>query len=80
MAVTKGTRIRRPAATATIYARVDPDAHAKAHAAAAALGVSVAAYVEQLLARDEVDETGRPVWWEGPPSTSQEELPLRQTA
>jgi hypothetical protein len=73
MAAMKGRRLRRPAATATIYARVNPDAHAKAHAAATALGISVAAYVEQLLARDEVGPDGRPVWWDRPPPLSPEE-------
>lgn len=66
---TRGTSV-------ALFARVRPPLHDKAHRAAAATGVSLASYVEQLIARDEVDEHGRPLWW---PRTdpSQEELPLK---
>lgn len=77
MAAVKGRRKRPPSATATLYARVAPDRHAKAHAAAAAMGVAVATYLDQLIARDEVDQHGMPLWWDGEPSQAQEELPLK---
>lgn len=57
-----------------LFARVRPQHHEKARVAAAAMGVSLATYIEQLLDRDEVDPTGRPVWWEDPPPATQEEL------
>jgi hypothetical protein len=34
----------------------------KAHRAAAALGISMSAYVASLINGDELDETGRPTW------------------
>lgn len=77
MAAIKGRRKRPPAATATLYARVAPERHAKAHAAAAAMGVAVATYLDELIARDQVDAEGLPVWWEHPPARQQEELPLK---
>lgn len=69
--------IRRTRGTSVaLFARVRPPLHDKALRAAAAVGVSMATYVEQLIARDEVDEHGRPLWWTDAPA-EQEELPLK---
>ncbi|MEJ5913172.1 toxin-antitoxin system HicB family antitoxin [Pseudokineococcus sp. 1T1Z-3] len=68
----------RTGQSVAVYARVHPDLHAKAHRAAAALDVSLATYVEALLARDELDESGRPTWW--PRDEHAQEDLLRQTA
>jgi hypothetical protein len=35
----------------------------------------VAAYVDLLLANEQLDEHGRPVWWTGPAPVDQEVLP-----
>lgn len=59
--------------TAPLPVRVRPVVAEKANRVADAVGVSLAAYVEALIARDQVDEAGYPVWWPEPP---QEELPL----
>jgi len=37
---------------------------AKADAIADTLGISLSAYVDALIARDQLDETGRPLWWQ----------------
>ncbi len=80
MAAIKG-RAKRPANVPTVIlqARVRPAVRDKAHAAAAALGISVAAYIEQLVAHEQVDEKGRPLWWVCE-DADQEELPLSQSA
>ena len=62
-------------ATVILQARVAPDTRDRAHRAAAALGVSMAAYIEQLLLRDELDDTGRPVWAEEEPLERGDVLP-----
>ncbi len=79
MAAIKG-RAKRPgnAPTVVLHARVAPAVRDKAHAAAAALGISVAAYIEQLVAHEQVDERGRPMWW--PAHDTQEELTLPESA
>jgi len=78
MAAVKGRTHRRGVSNAVLLqARVQPERHAKAQAAAAALGISVAAYIDQLLAHEEVDEHGRPLWWTASVSADQEELPLK---
>jgi hypothetical protein len=64
--------------TVELRARVQPDNFGKAHAAAAALGISMAAYVDALLSREELDERGRPRWWTAPAPTDQIEL-LQET-
>jgi hypothetical protein len=46
----------------SIYAQVPSRARAKGRRAAAAANMSFAAYLETLLLRDEVDESGRPTW------------------
>lgn len=45
-----------------IQARIDPDLRIKANRAAEALDISLSLYVAELIARDEVDEHGRPRW------------------
>lgn len=78
MAAVKGRTHRRGVSnTVLLQARVQPDRHAKAQAAAAALGISLAAYIDQLLAHEELDEQGRPLWWATSVSADQEELPLK---
>lgn len=48
---------------------IDKPDLAKAHAAAAAMGVSLGEYYRTLVKRDEVDpETGCPTWFESPPA------------
>jgi hypothetical protein len=77
MAAIKGRKQRtRAASTVFLQVRVYPEQRAKAEAAAEALGISLAAYVDRLLAREEVDAAGRPVWWTDPAPTDQGELPI----
>jgi hypothetical protein len=64
-----GVRQKRPPSKTTdlhervlVQARVTPELRAKAHKAAAALNVSMAVYLAELIKRDEVDENGRPSW------------------
>ena len=80
MGAVKGRGKRPPGAAATLYARVGPSQHEKARTAAAAMGVSVAAYLDALLAHDQLDDDGRPLWWAGPLPTTEEELPLSRSA
>jgi hypothetical protein len=66
--------------------RVSPEVKEKADAAAAAAGISTAWYLEQLVLRDAVDDSGCPVWLQGVRprgrssrhgrAHSQQELPL----
>jgi hypothetical protein len=60
--------------------RVSPENSQKVDRAAAALGISKAAYVDALLTRERLDPRGRPVWWSDPVPTDQEELPLTRSA
>lgn len=60
--------------TVVLQARVQPETRSKAHDAARALGISVAAYVERLIQQDELTEDGRPMWWPEEPQPGQ--LPL----
>lgn len=71
---------RERGTSVALFARVRPEFHAKARRAAAVTGVSLATYIEQLVARDEVDQHGRPVWWPTSPPAEQEELPLSRSA
>lgn len=48
----------------------------KAYGISAALGISTAAYIDELLAREELDEHGRPVWWTDPVPADQQSLPV----
>lgn len=78
MAAVKGRTHRRGVSnTVLLQARVQPDRRAKAEAAAAALGISVAAYIDQLLDHEQLDEHDRPLWWTVPVPADQEELPLK---
>ncbi|MGZ4619585.1 MAG: hypothetical protein ACXV3F_12905 [Frankiaceae bacterium] len=45
-----------------VQARVPVDLREKAQRAAAALGVAMGAYLEQLMLRDQLDDGGRPTW------------------
>lgn len=57
--------------------RIKPEVRAKVSDIADLLGVPASEYVEALLEREELDETGRPLWWPHPVPKDQEELPLR---
>lgn len=57
--------------------RVAPENKLKAEQAAAALGISMTAYVDALLTHEQLDERGRPLWWTKPVPADQEELPLK---
>lgn len=63
--------------TSILQARVNPELRDKAHRAAEALGVSMAAYVEALIEHDELDHDGRPTWWPDDADAYQGELPLQ---
>lgn len=80
MSAVKGRAQRPPGKpTRLLQGRVDPGVHAKATIAAHAAGISVAAYLEALVERDEVDAFGLPRWLPARP-VDQEELPLTKTA
>ena len=49
---------------------------AKANAIADTLGVSRSAYINALIARDELDATGKPVWWTDLTSMDEELFPM----
>ena len=55
---------------------VPVEIHEKASRAADAAGVSLTLYLQKLIANDQVDENGCPVWLPRV-DTEQEELPLR---
>ena len=57
-----------------IQARLDPALRLKANRAAEALNISLSLYVAELIARDQVDEHGRPGW--RPTLLAHEELSL----
>ena len=81
MAAVKGRNKRRNARDAVaVGIRVHPDHRAKLDMIADSLGISISAYVERLLEREELDALGRPVWWDEPCARDQEELPLPQSA
>ena len=75
-----GRSRRRGVQLVPLKARVRQAAHDRAHQAAAALGVTMAEYVEALLLHDEQGPDGRPIWWTQPAPRDQEELPLTQSA
>lgn len=56
-----------------LFARVQPENHAKAHQMAARLGISLGDLVDQLVQQAPVDDDGRPLWAEEP---ARQELPL----
>jgi hypothetical protein len=59
-----------------VRVRVTESQHEKLQAMADALGVSAASLVDRMLAREEVDEFGRPLWWRELVA-DQQELPLQ---
>lgn len=81
MPAMKGRRRRADnVPTVLLQARVDPQLRAKANRAAEALGISMASYMEHLLAHEQLDAHGRPVWWTDDAPADQEELPLSRSA
>ena len=61
-----------------LYGYVLPELYEKARTSAAAANVSLGAYLERLIAADEVDADGRPLWAtpDPTPATDQGQLPL----
>ncbi len=59
-----------------LQARVDEQSWSKANQAADAAGISVSAYIQRLIDRDEMDVNGCPLW-RAPRDEGQQELPLR---
>jgi hypothetical protein len=84
MAAIKGRRHRTGVADAKPFRMsLRPALRAKADRTTTALGISLAAYLDELVARDRTDETGRPDWWADPvpgDQGDQEELPLSKSA
>lgn len=68
---------RQRGQSSALYVRVRPGFKEKADRAAAAAGVSLATYIEQLLARDQVDDAGLPVWWPESVPFTQEAMELQ---
>ncbi|OIQ85546.1 hypothetical protein GALL_326050 [mine drainage metagenome] len=69
----------------TLQTRVTYAQHAKAHVAAEALGISVSAFLAELIDRMEVDELGRPAWTsryarQADAETNPEADPMRMSA
>ena len=59
------------------YGYVLPELCEKARTSAAAANLSIGAYLERLIAADQVDADGRPLWATNErTATSQEQLPL----
>lgn len=59
-----------------LQGRVDEELWLKANRAADAAGIAIAAYLQCLVDRDEVDANGCPLWLD-PRDGGQEELPLK---
>jgi hypothetical protein len=75
-------RASRPgtgAGTVPLQGRVAPEIRDKARRAADAAGISMAAYLERLVAQDPVDDNGCPTWL-NPRNDDQGVLPLGKTA
>ncbi len=77
----KGRASRPPtgAATVPLQGRVAPEIRDKARRAADAAGISMATYLERLIAQDPVDDNGCPTWLKSCPD-DQGVLPLSKTA
>ena len=58
------------------YGYVLPELCDKARASAAAANLSIGGYLERLIAADELDEHGRPLWATTEPDTRAEQLRL----
>lgn len=79
MGAVKGRTHRTGVADAVqLNVRVHADRKRKVERIADALGVSVNAYMDSLLAREQVDDAGRPLWWADPVPRDQEELLKRE--
>lgn len=65
MAAVKGRRRRSndEILTVPMQGRVAIATREKARAVADTLGVSMSKYLDELIAKDELDEDGRPLWW-----------------
>ncbi len=63
-----GTRIK-------LYGYVTPEDYEKARTAAYSAGLSLGAYLTHLIATDEVDQSGRPLW-SSAAGGAVEELPM----
>lgn len=64
MGMTAGRRHSVVRLTAPTNARVQETTKAKASAIADTLGISLSAYLDALIARDQLDDDGRPIWWD----------------
>jgi hypothetical protein len=81
MAAVKGRTHRTGVADAVQFkTRIHAARRAKASQVADALGISLGTYIDALLEREQLDERGRPVWWQDPVPRDQEELPLSHSA
>ena len=56
------TEARTGSGRVVIQGRVDPTLRDKANRAAGALDISLSLYLAELIARDQLDEHGRPNW------------------
>lgn len=83
MPAVRGRKHRTGVADAVDFkVRVSAQHRATAERAAAALGISMSAFIEQLLAREgeALDPDGRPSWWVDPSPRDQQELPFDKSA
>lgn len=79
MGAVKGRTPRKGVADAVqLNVRVHEDRRKKVERIADALGISVNAYIDSLLAHEQLDATGRPLWWADPVPRDQEELLKRE--
>lgn len=67
---------RKPTDKKLLNAWVPEEIRDKVERAADSLGISMAMYMIELIAHDELDETGRPTWYPAEVE-EQEEFPLR---
>ena len=70
---------RTPNGRVKMVGNVDHEVHARAKAAAYAGGMTIGVYLASLILRDELDESGRPVWAASATNGTQE-LPDMQAA
>jgi hypothetical protein len=77
MATIKGRGRRAGLSTVRVNAHVTPEAKAKAESIADVLGISMSAYLEDLIRQEQLDERGRPVRPIRPVPRDQGELPLK---
>lgn len=62
MSAVKGRAKRPTEGQKVLFAKIAEENHSKASAAAQAMGISLAAYVDLVLDREQVDASGRPIW------------------